>query len=189
MICKRLPYREPQKDMDYKYIEQLLERYWAAETSLEEESILRTFFSQKNIPAEMEHLRPLFTDEAVGETLDDDFDARILQAIGAETDEVPTPHLSPLTSESVVKAREVSLTQRLMPLFKAAAVVAIILTLGGALQAPWDSTWNTPEDYAAIHQADTLNVIPVQADLSPLTSDLSPLIDSTGVMQADQPKD
>ena len=104
--------------MDYKYIEQLLERYWNAETSLEEESILRTFFSQKDIPAEMEHLRPLFIDEAVGETLDDDFDARIMQAIG---------------TEQVVKAREVSLTQRLMPLFKAAAVVAIILTLGGAL--------------------------------------------------------
>ena len=68
--------------MDYKYIEQLLERYWAAETSFEEESILRTFFSQMNIPAEMEHLRPLFTDNAVGQTLGDDFDARIMKAIG-----------------------------------------------------------------------------------------------------------
>jgi hypothetical protein len=159
--------------MDYKYIEQLLERYWNAETSLEEESILRTFFSQKDIPAEMEHLRPLFIDEAVGETLDDDFDARIMQAIG-----------EPLTSQEVVKAREVSLTQRLMPLFKAAAVVAIILTLGGALQAPWDSTWNTPEDYAAIQQVDTMNVIPVQAENISATAS-----DSTGVMQAAQPKD
>ena len=153
--------------MDYKYIEQLMERYWNAETSLEEESILRTFFSQKDIPAEMEHLRPLFTDDTVGQTLDDDFDARIMQAIGGE----------------VVKAREVSLTQRLMPLFKAAAVVAIILTLGGALQAPWDSTWNTPEDYAAYQQADTMNVIPVQANISTVASD------SIGVMQTDQPAD
>ena len=165
--------------MDYKYIEQLMERYWNAETSLEEESILRTFFSQKDLPAEMGHLRPLFVDEAVGETLDDDFDARILQAIGAE---IATPH-SDHSSENVVKAREVSLTQRLMPLFKAAAVVAIILTLGGALQAPWDSTWNTPDDYAAIQQADTMNVIPVQAEnFSTTTSD------SIGVMQTDQPK-
>jgi hypothetical protein len=159
--------------MDYKYIEQLLERYWAAETSLEEESILRTFFSQKDIPAEMEHLRPLFTDDAVGQTLDDDFDARILQAIG-----------EPLTSKEVVKAREVTLTQRLMPLFKAAAIIAIILTLGGALQAPWDNTWNTPEDYAAIQQVDTINVIPVQAEnISTAVSD------SIGVLQTDQPKD
>ena len=154
--------------MDYKYIEQLMERYWAAETSLEEESILRTFFSQKDIPAEMEHLRPLFTDDAVGQMLDDDFDARIMQAIG---------------DEHVVKAREVSLTQRLMPLFKAAAVVAIILTLGGALQAPWDSTWNTPDDYATIQQVDTMNVIPVQAENISSTAS-----DSTGVMLTDQPK-
>ena len=145
--------------MDYKYIEQLLERYWAAETSLEEESILRTFFSQKDIPAEMEHLRPLFTDE--------DFDARILAMI----------------DKPVVKAREVSLTQRLMPLFKAAAIVAIILTLGGALQAPWDSTWNTPEDYAAMQQVDTMNVIPVQAENITATAS-----DSIAVLQADQPK-
>ena len=174
--------------MDYKYIEQLLERYWAAETSLEEESILRTFFSQKEIPAEMEHLRPLFTDDVAGQTLDDDFDARILKAIGMESEEVltshlspQTSHLSPLTSDKVVKAREVRLTQRLIPLFKAAAVIAIILTLGGALQAPWDSTWNTPEDYAAIQQVDTVNVNPVQANISVVASD------TTSVLQTDQP--
>ena len=33
-------------NMDYKYIEQLLERYWKCETTLEEEEILRMFFSQ-----------------------------------------------------------------------------------------------------------------------------------------------
>ena len=37
--------------MDYKYIEQLLERYWNCDTTLEEEQILRTFFSQKEVPA------------------------------------------------------------------------------------------------------------------------------------------
>ena len=39
--------------MDYKYINQLLERYWKCETSLEEEEILRTFFSQDELPAEL----------------------------------------------------------------------------------------------------------------------------------------
>ena len=34
--------------MDYKYIEQLLERYWNCETSLEEEQILRSFFHIEN---------------------------------------------------------------------------------------------------------------------------------------------
>ena len=36
--------------MDYKYIEQLLERYWTCETTLEEEQILHTFFLQENLP-------------------------------------------------------------------------------------------------------------------------------------------
>ena len=157
--------------MDYKYIEQLMERYWNAETTLEEESILRTFFRQENIPAEMEPMRALFADEASHQTLDDDFDARMLQMVNEEG------------APKSIKAREVTLTQRLMPLFKAAAVVAIILTLGGALQAPWDSTWNTPDDYAAIQQADTMNVIPVQANISAVASD------SIGVLQTDQPMD
>ena len=46
--------------MDYRYIEQLLDRYFAAETSLEEESILQSFFSQKEIPSGMEKYRDLF---------------------------------------------------------------------------------------------------------------------------------
>ena len=50
--------------MDYKYINQLLERYWKCETSLEEEDILRAFFSQDNIPAELERYKPLFVYEA-----------------------------------------------------------------------------------------------------------------------------
>lgn len=70
--------------MDYKYIEQLMERYWNAETSMEEESILRSFFSQENIPAEMEQWRPLFVADAQEPKLSDDFDARILAMIGKE---------------------------------------------------------------------------------------------------------
>ena len=46
--------------MDYKYIKQLLERYWKCETSLEEEEILRTFFSQKDITSDMLEYRDLF---------------------------------------------------------------------------------------------------------------------------------
>ena len=39
--------------MDYKYIEQLVERYWNCETTTEEERILRTFFSQKDVPVQL----------------------------------------------------------------------------------------------------------------------------------------
>ena len=168
--------------MDYKYIEQLMERYWNAETSLEEESILRTFFSQKEIPAEMEPLRALFSDDASQQSLDDDFDARILTMI--EEDE--QKGLQKTSAPATVKARTVKLTGRFMPLFKAAAVVAIILTLGNAAQAPWDSSWNTPEDYAALqHEVDTIAAIqPIQAEN---ISDIG--TDSTTVFRADMPKD
>lgn len=111
--------------MDYKYINQLLDRYWQGETTLEEEAILRTFFSQEDIPAELQQYAPLFRYEQ-GETatdvLGDDFDERILALIDEPTQ---------------VKARVITMRQRLMPLFKAAAVVAIILTLGNAMQVPF----------------------------------------------------
>ena len=46
--------------MDYKYINQLLDRYWQGETTLEEEQILRSFFSQLCVPEELAKFRPLF---------------------------------------------------------------------------------------------------------------------------------
>ena len=108
--------------MDYKYIEQLLERYWYCQTSLEEEQILRAFFSQKDVPAGLLKYRDLFVYEQT-ETKDDvlgeAFDARMM-ALTGET--------------KPVKARTISLADRFMPLFKAAAAVAIFLTLGNAAQ-------------------------------------------------------
>ena len=131
--------------MDYKYIEQLLERYWEAETSLEEETILRTFFSQRDIPENLRKYQPLFDcEQQKEESLGEDFDARILEMIG----EAPV-------------AKTVTLKSRLMPLFKAAAIVAIILTLGNAAQAPWD-IWDDPRDaYVKAHEQidDTVNVL------------------------------
>ncbi|MBQ8656831.1 MAG: pyruvate ferredoxin oxidoreductase [Prevotella sp.] len=146
--------------MDYKYIEQLVERYWNAETTLEEEHILRTFFSQKDIPAGMEKYRDVFTCQAEEQQLQlgADFDERIL----AMTSQQPAADAQPVT----VKAREIKLTQRLMPLFKAAAVVAIILTLGNAIQKPWDASWNESPDLTAGYkqQVDSVIVTPVQAE-------------------------
>ena len=112
--------------MDYKYIEQLLERYWSGETSLEEENILRAFFSQKDIPASLLPYRDIFVYQAVSkseEVLDSDFDDKILALID---------------EPEVVKARTITLRQRLAPMFKAAAVVAIMLTLGNAIQVPFN---------------------------------------------------
>lgn len=116
--------------MDYKYINQLLDRYWKGETSLEEEEILRAFFSQDELPAELKPYQALFSyemGEAKQEALGDDFDQKMMAMIEDEYTKKPN------------KAKGISLTERLKPLFKAAAVVAIILTLGNAAQVPFQS--------------------------------------------------
>ena len=116
--------------MDYKYINQLLERYWRCETSIEEEDILKAFFSQKDVPVELLRYKDLFTyelSETKQDVLGEDFDAKILA----------------MTEESTpVKAKVISMPQRLRPLVKAAAAVAIILTLGNALQVPFANNNN-----------------------------------------------
>lgn len=106
--------------MDYKYIEQLLERYWNCETSLEEEQILRIFFCQKEIPLHLRHYRSLFVyqEKAVEMSTDENLEERILKEI----------------ERPVVKARHISLYTRLMPLFKAAAMLILLLILGGLMK-------------------------------------------------------
>ena len=137
--------------MDYKYIEQLLERYWEGETTLQEEAILRAFFMQPDMPDHLRKFQPLFSMEKE-EPLGDDFDARILNSIG----------------QKEPKAKIVTLASRLKPLFKAAAIVAILLTIGNAAQAPWNYGWDDPQDEYAKHrqqQIDTVNMLsPVQAE-------------------------
>ncbi len=114
--------------MDYKYIEQLLERYWQCETSVEEERILRAFFQQKEVPAHLLPYKELFVyqQQAKEMKLSDDFDAKLLAKI----------------EEPVVKARRLPLSYRLRPLLKAAACVAIALTVGNAVQ----HAFNRPGD-------------------------------------------
>lgn len=114
--------------MDYKYISQLLDRYWEGNTSLEEEQILRSFFSQICVPEELQKYRSLFVYEQTEKktcTLGDDFDERLLAMV-----EEPT----------AVKAHRVTLSQRFRPLFKAAAMVAIVLALSQAAQFSFEQT-------------------------------------------------
>lgn len=125
--------------MDYKYIEQLLQRYWDCETSLEEEHILRDFFSQREIPAALERYRTLFVyekaQEAIG--LDADFDRRVLAAAaGGSAVEGNAP---------VVRAHRITLASRLRPLFRAAAAVAIVTLLGVAAQHSFDTSGDVSE--------------------------------------------
>jgi len=141
--------------MDYKYIEQLLERYFQCETTLKEEEILRTFFAQDDVPVWLVKYQSLFRYEAAQEQpLGDDFDERMLNII---------------EQNAPVKAHVITLTQRLKPLFRAAAIVAIVLTLGNAAQAPWDRGWDNPrEEYAKFleqQRQDSINRLgPIQAE-------------------------
>jgi hypothetical protein len=120
--------------MDYKYIEQLLERYWNNQTTLEEERILQSFFSQEDVPASLMQYKPLFEYEveAAEEKLGDDFDARMMHMI-----ERP----------KTVKLQCMTFRQRLMPLLKAVASVAIILTIVNAVNDAFnDDSLNKASD-------------------------------------------
>ncbi|MBR4898545.1 MAG: hypothetical protein IKZ48_07155 [Prevotella sp.] len=128
--------------MDYKYIEQLVEHYFQCETTLQEEQILRTFFAQDEdkVPEALRHYRPLFAALAEKELLADDFDERIL----ALTEGAPR-----------VKARTVSLAERMRPLLRAAAVVAIVLALGQAMNLSTSSSSQQSDDINYANYKDT----------------------------------
>mgnify|MGYP007022089051 CR=1 FL=1 len=106
--------------MDYKYIEQLVERYFQCETTLQEEQILLNFFAQEEaeVPTELRQYQPIFAALEPKEKLSADFTDRIL----ALTEGAPR-----------VKARTVSLSERMRPLLRAAAIVAVILAFGQAI--------------------------------------------------------
>ena len=135
--------------MNYQYIEQLLERYWQCETTTEEEQILRTFFNQKDVPAALLPYKDLFTYEQTSvaeETLGDEFDERMMQLIG---------------EKKAVKAHTIRLTERLKPLFKAVAVVAVILTLGNAVTVALRHTDQTAKQTATVEVEPTADGISV----------------------------
>lgn len=84
--------------MDYKDIEQLLERYWQCETSVEEEATLRDFFAKEEVPAHLLRYKNLFVYQQVQQEvgLGEDFDTRILAEV----------------EPTVVKAKRLTLTGR-----------------------------------------------------------------------------
>ena len=67
--------------MDYKYIQQLVDSYFACRTTAEEEKILREFFSQQDVPAGLLRYKALF-----------DFQTQARQVrLGSDFDGIPTP--------------------------------------------------------------------------------------------------
>lgn len=151
--------------MDYKYIEQLLERYWECQTTLEEEAILRNFFAQSDIPARLLPYASLFQAEEkmANEHLSEDFDQRIMDAI-EEKEVAPTAHVVPLRSRNNIEI--------LRPLWRAAAVVAIVLTIGMAAQQGFQPRGEQVADenpVLAAQSTDTIELFTDQPELSPQT--------------------
>ncbi len=110
--------------MNYTYIEQLLERYWLGETNLDEEQILKSFFCQNDVPEHLKEYAEFFAyaKESKEMKVSADFDSRFSDLIEAE-EKRPVERM---------KALRISLKSRMMPFLKAAAVVAVTLTVGGA---------------------------------------------------------
>lgn len=125
--------------MDYKYIEQLLDRYWNCDTTAEEESILCSFFSQAEVPAHLARYRSLFQYEQEQSRLhlSDAFDERVLAAVEQATNE----------PQHMVKTRYITWSNRLRPLYRAAATVAIVTLLGIAAQHSFSGAEQNPKGW------------------------------------------
>lgn len=116
--------------MDYKYIEQLIERYFDCMTTLEEEQILRSFFGQEDVPAHLMQYRELFVFEVMAkkETLGEEFDARMMEIIEKSDKKEAEKKIY------TAKGRIIALRHGLSPLFRAAAIVAVILSVGNIME-------------------------------------------------------
>ena len=132
--------------MDYVYIEQLIDRYFEAATTIEEERILRAFFSQREVPQHLRHYTPLFLMEAdeIAEKphLDDAFGPQNHGTFGSRGTR-PEVH---------VKAVKMTFADRIRPLWRAAAAVAIVVLVGTAAFEAADRSNSSPAGVALERQ-------------------------------------
>lgn len=160
--------------MDYKYIEQLLSRYFEAESTLKEEQILKTFFAQddEEMPVELRPYKSLFAAMESDDVLGADFDERILAIVEDRT----STENDEKQEETATKARVISIAERFRPLLRAAAVVAVILTLSTAINQSFrdDNVWTDEEQIA--HYQDEIR----KAAIAAATAD-SVLLYSEGI--------
>lgn len=126
--------------MDYRYIEQLIERYFRGETTLQEEKILREFFAQRDVPAHLQEWQGLFAaqHQLAQAHLTSEFDQRLMKMIESEQGE------SNEAQQPKVAARKMSIYQRVRPLFRAAAIVAIAIVVGTVVQHS-DSSYSSQQ--------------------------------------------
>ena len=131
--------------MDYKYIEQLVERYFACDTTELEEQILRKFFLSDEMPEHLAAYKDLFRglQEESNVELPADFDDRFRQKL-------------PLAKGKVLslRGRIASLNKGMKPFYKAVASVALVITVGVTSSQYWSSQAPEPVEYnyASYHE-------------------------------------
>ena len=154
--------------MNYNSIKELLEKFYAGETSLEEEATLKRFFAEKDIPEALHADQELFRSLTVMEEeslLNEDFDTAVLAQMEGST--------------TIHWGRH----QRIYALsgLAAAAVVVISLWVGGvfAPQQQLPGTINNPQ----VAYAETKKVLDEVSDN--LNKGLTPV--QSAVEKMDQP--
>ena len=72
--------------MDSKQVELIIDKYWAGNTSLEEEKQLQVFFKSNDVPPHMEMYKDLFVSPelAIHPKLDKQFDAELISRISED---------------------------------------------------------------------------------------------------------
>ena len=122
--------------MDHETIMRLLDRYWLAETSVEEEKALAAYFRGPDIDPRLEPFRDLFAyfEEEAQVTPGKDFESRILERIlreEAAATAIQDPHTSQALLRSAASSRVFSTRSWLNTSYAAAA--AVILAIGAYL--------------------------------------------------------
>lgn len=134
--------------MDYKYIENLIERYFSCQTNVQEEKILKDFFMLQNIPASLEQYRPLFDTLASEERVElpSDFDDRLMKRIKRTEN----------AGKKVIGLQWFDrMNHTLSPFYKAVASVALVITVGVASSTYWNSQDPEPVNYNYSRYHDT----------------------------------
>lgn len=159
--------------LDYKYIEQLLEGYFNGETTIEEEKILRAFFCQDELPENLLQYRDIFAyqqNETKEDRLGADFDAKIMALIEEETGNAQT-------AKPLLKVLFKRTTKALHPFFKAAAIVAVVITIGNASQVLFNNTGEEQQGIAQMETTSGKNVAGIQKGDSIIKDTLAVLND------------
>ena len=164
--------------MDYKYIENLIERYFNCETNAQEEQILKDFFMQADIPASLKQYQPLFATLAEESKIElpADFDAKVMAQInGTATGRNKVVRMSVFQHMNHVLA----------PFYKAVASVALIITVGVTASKYWNNDAD-PVNYNYSKYHDTYSDPQVAyRQVSDALKDLSDVLKSNEVVATD----